>query len=421
MEKIYVRTFGCSLNFADTERIKASLKEKGFELTNSTEEASLIVLNSCAVKGPTESKFFTLLDKLNQQHKKVVIAGCIPQAIPEKLAEYSKIGTDQLEAIGEVAEETLSGNTVSMLVKEKKNKLKLSRVRQNPLLEIIPISTGCLGACTFCITKKARGVFCSNPAEDIIECIENAVKEGVKEIYLTSQDNGCWGFDNDTNLAELLEKICKIEGDFMIRVGMANPDHILKILNKLIAAFKHPKIYKFLHVPVQTGNNYVLEDMKRGYHVEDYYHIVDAFKKEIPDITISTDIIVGYPTETDAFFKDTIKLIKETKPDIINLSRFWPRPHTPAADLKELLGGIVKQRAIETMNTFSWTAFEHNRRWKGWEGKILITEKGKDDSFIGRNFTYKQIIVREKVEIGKQYNVKVTNTTKHDLRAKLIK
>ena len=420
MDKICIKTFGCSLNFADSERIRAALKERGFELCDTIDEAALVVLNSCAVKGPTEKKFFALLDKLNQQHKKIVIAGCISQAMPEKLNEYSKIGTDQLDAIGDVAEETLSGNVISVLVKEKKNKLTLASDRQNPLLEIIPISTGCKGSCTFCITKKARGVFCSNPAKDIIECVKKAKDEGVKEVYLTSQDNGCWGFDNDTDLAELLTEICKIEGNYMIRVGMANPNHVLKILDKLIQAFKHPRVYKFLHIPVQSGNNYVLEDMKRGYQVEDYIHIVNSFKKEIPNITISTDIIIGYPTESDAFFKDTVNLIKETKPDIMNLSRFWPRPHTIAADLEQLPGGVVKERVIEATSIFNWTAYEYNKRWKGWEGKVLITEKGKDESFIGRNFAYKQIILHENVEIGKWYNVKVIDSTNHDLRAKLI-
>jgi len=420
MEKICLKTFGCSLNQADSDRIRAALEERGFEFTDDMEEANLVVLNSCAVKGPTESKFFTLLEKLRNQHKKVVIAGCIAQAMPEKLPEFSKIGTDQLDAIADVVDETLNGNIVSVLVQEQKNKLLMPTKRANPLLEIIPISTGCMGSCTYCITKKARPQFYSHPVEDILKRAKKAVQEGVKEIYLTSPDNGCWGFDMKSNLAELVEKVSAIEGDFMIRVGMANPNHILKYINKLIEVFKHPKVYKFIHIPVQSGNNYVLEDMNRSYQVEDYYHIVDKIKKEIPDMTISTDIIVGYPTETEAFFKDSIKLIKETKPEVINVSRFWPRPHTPAEKLKPLLGGILKERAIETLDAFKWQAFEGNKKWKGWKGKILITEKGRDDSYIGRNYAYKQVILLEKVELGKWYEVEVKDNTQHDLRAVLI-
>jgi threonylcarbamoyladenosine tRNA methylthiotransferase CDKAL1 len=418
MEKICVKTFGCSLNQADSERIKASLAERGFEFTDSIDEADLVVLNSCAVKGPTESKFFTLLEKL--KHKKVVVAGCISQSMPEKLKEYSKIGTDQLDSIADVVDETLNNNIISVLVQEKRNKLDMKRLRSNPFVEIIPISTGCLGSCSYCITKIARSKFCSYPLDDIFKMVQKAVSEGVKEIYLTSQDNGCWGFDIGSDLAELLTKICEIPGDYKIRVGMANPNHILKILNKLILAFKHPKIYKFLHLPVQSGNNYVLEDMKRNYQVEDYYHIVNSFRKEIPEITISTDIIVGYPTETEVYFKDTIKLIQETKPDVINLSRYWPRKHTPAEKLKELTGDILKERAIETMNTFTWIARSENLKLKNNIFKVLITENGKENSFLGRNTSYKQVVVFDMVELGKWYNVRIINATQHYLVGKII-
>lgn len=420
MEKIFIMTFGCSLNSADSERIAACLKEKGFELAKNADEANLLILNSCAVKGPTESKFFTLLGKLKADNKKVIVAGCIAQAMPEKLEEYSKIGTDQLDAIGEVIEETLNGNIVSMIVEEKKDKLSLPHIRSTRYVEIIPICNGCLGSCTYCITKKARSIFYSYPLEKIYETAKKAISEGVKEIYLTSQDNGCYGKDINSNLPQLLNKISSIEGDYMIRVGMANPNHVLKHLDKLIEAFKHPRIYKFLHIPVQSGNNYVLEHMKRDYMIEDFYLIVNKFRKEIPDITISTDIIVGYPTETDAFFKDTITLIKEAKPDILNISKFWPRAHTPAEKLEQLPGETVKARAIEAMNIFNWMAFEKMKRWQGWEGKVTITEKGKEGTLIGRNFAYKQVILKEDVKIGEAYDVKITNTTAHDLRGVLL-
>ncbi|MFT4297940.1 MAG: tRNA (N(6)-L-threonylcarbamoyladenosine(37)-C(2))-methylthiotransferase [Candidatus Woesearchaeota archaeon] len=420
MEKICIKTFGCSLNQADTERIKAILAEKGFGFTKNIDESELIILNSCAVKGPTESKFFTLLEKLKQQHKKVVIAGCISQAMPEKLAEYSKIGTDQIDAIADVVEETLNGNAVSVLVQENKNKLEMKSSRENPLVEIIPISKGCMGNCTFCITKIARPGYYSFSAEHIVTAVGKAVSEGVKEIYLTSQDNGCWGFDLGSDLAELLEIVCKIPGDYMIRVGMMNPNHVLKNLNKLIAAFKHPKVYKFLHIPVQSGNNYVLEDMKRCYLAEDYEHVVNSFKKEIPEITISTDIIVGYPTEKDAYFKDTLSLVQRTKPDVINISRFWPRSHTPAYKLKQLPGNLVKERTIELVNAFKWMAHNENKKWKGWKGKVLMTEKGKENSYIGRNSSYKQIVVFDKVELGKWYDVIINDATEYDLRGKVV-
>jgi threonylcarbamoyladenosine tRNA methylthiotransferase CDKAL1 len=418
MEKICLKTFGCSLNYADSERIRAILEERGFFLTENQEEADIIIINSCAVKGPTESKFFTLLEKLSE--KKVIVAGCIAQSMPEKLQDYSKIGPDQIDAIADVVDETIAGNIVSMIVQEPKNKLKMPASRKKSMLEIIPINQGCMGECSYCIVKRARGNLYSYPIKDIVETARNAVTKGAKEIWLTSQDTGCYGFDIGTTLADLLCEITKIQGDYMIRVGMMNPNHALKHLRELISAFKHPKIYKFLHLPLQSGNNFVLEDMKRHYLAEDFEHIINTFRKEIPDITISTDIIVGYPTEKEEFFRDSINAIKDIKPDVLNLTRFWPRPHTLASKLKMLPGNISKQRAIEMMQTFSWVAFEKNKKWIGWEGNVLINEKGKDNSFKGRNYAYKTIIINEQAEIGKHYTVKVIKVTKYDLIARII-
>ncbi|MCB9359009.1 tRNA (N(6)-L-threonylcarbamoyladenosine(37)-C(2))-methylthiotransferase [Candidatus Woesearchaeota archaeon] len=420
MEKICILTFGCALNNADSESITAVLQERGFQIIDDKESADLIVINSCAVKGPTETAFFKLLDELKQENKKVVVAGCISQAMPEKLSEYSKIGPDQIDMIADIVDETLSGNVVNALVEERKNKLLIPTARKNPLLEVIPISSGCDSDCSYCITKLARGELYSYPMEDIVNRVRKAKNEGVKEIYLTSQDCGCWGFDIGKNLSDLLNEICKIEGDFMVRVGMSNPDHVLKILNPLIEAFKNKKIYRFLHIPVQAGNNFVLEDMKRGYTSEDYYLIVNKFKKEFPDITIATDIIVGYPTEKDEFFQDTIKLLKETKPNIVNLSKFWPRPKTEAAKLKQLPTETTKDRSLMVSTTFAWIAYQENKRWQNWKGKALATEKGKDGSTVLRNYAYKPIIVDKEVELGGRYDVEVFDVTKYDLRGRIV-
>lgn len=422
MEKICVLTFGCSLNQSDSDRLIANLEERGFLIVNNKEEAELVVLNSCAVKGPTESKFFTLLEKLSEEGKKIVVAGCIAQSMPEKLEDYSKIGTSQIDNIADVVDETLNGNIVSMIVNENSNKILMPSKRENPLLEIIPISSGCLGDCTYCITKIARGKLFSYPLNDIVNRAKKAISEGVKEIFLTSSDNGCYGFDfkDKKNLAYLIRAISNLEGEFKLRVGMSNPNHIMSFLDELIESMKHHKVYKFLHIPVQSGNNFVLEDMNRKYSVEDFYYIVNRFRKEIPEITIATDIIVGYPTETEAFYQDTLKLIEHVKPDVANISRFWPRPHTEAEKLKEIPGSIVKERTIAVKSKFEFESARQNRKWIGWEGKVLITEKGKDDTFIARNLSYKPVMVLDNVEVGKEYNVKIYDVTEHYLRARLF-
>jgi len=429
MEKICVKTFGCSLNQADSDRIIANLLERGFIIVDNTDDAELVILNSCAVKGPTESKFFTLIDKLKKDGKKLVVAGCISQAMPEKLEDCSKIGTSQLDSISDVVDETLNGNIVSVLVKENKNKILMPSKRQNPLVEIIPISSGCLNNCTYCITKLARGGLYSYPIEDIVARAKKAISEGVKEIFLTSPDNGCYGFDfidnkdRKINLSTLVRKVAELDGHFYIRIGMANPNHIMKIIDEFIDVLKLDKVYKFAHIPVQSGDNFVLEDMKREYSIEDYYYIVNKIKKAIPDITIATDIIVGYPTESEVAYQNTLTMIKDTKPNVANISRFWPRPHTPAAELKEIPGGEVKDRTITIKRSFEWESRRENQKWIGWEGVVLVTEEGKMGSFISRNMSYKPVIIivdKVFVQVGEKYKVKVYEVTEHYLRAKLV-
>lgn len=419
MTNVCVKTFGCSLNHADSERMIGSLLEYGYAIIENEREADIVVINSCAVKGPTESKLLTLLKKLKQQKKPVVVGGCMAQSMPEKFEGYTLIGTDQVDRVGEAVYHTLRGEHSHKLEEQGKNKLSLPSVRQNPFIEIIPISTGCLDACTYCITKKARGNFQSYPLKDIMQKIREAKHDGVKEIFLTSPDNGCWGKDRKQSLPYLMQQICTIKGDHMFRIGMANPNHIIRFLPELIAAFKHPQVYKFLHIPIQAGSNQVLKQMRRRYTVEQYRQIVEEFKRQIPEMTIATDIIVGYPTETPEQFEETLQLIRETQPDICNISRFWPRNHTAAASLPELPGDEMKRRAIAAMRTFREYATKENTAWLGWQGDVRITEVGKNGTMIARNHAYKQVIL-PKGNLGKLMNAKVVDVKAHYLLGEIV-
>jgi len=391
------------------------LKQAKHELVEDEAKADIVLFNTCTVKTPSENKF---LRELKKTDKKVVLAGCVPQSEPMRFDDYSLIGTRQIDNVVEVVEKTANGETLQLMKRNVKPNLLSPTVRRNSLVETIPISLGCLSACSFCKTKAARGGLSSYPEEEIVDNVRRATSEGVSEIWLTSQDTGCYGFDIGTNLAELLEEICKIEKEFMIRVGMANPDHILKIKDELISAFKHGKVFKFLHIPVQAGNDDVLKDMKRAYTVEQAEQIIDAFRKEIPEITISTDIICGFPTETEEQFNDTLELMKKVRFDIVNISRYWPRPGTPAAKLKQWPDRIRKERSTKVTDLFDSQG--HNDRWVGWEGTIIIDEKGKDGSWVGRNYSYKPVIVKGDLKLGDKVKVKIEKATVYDLRGVLI-
>lgn len=420
MPSIHFITRGCSANQADSEIMQGILKEKGYALSSDEEGADAIVFNSCTVKGPSISYFRRKIKELKSKGKKIIIAGCIPQSqktFPE-LKGHSLVGTYQIDKIGEAVEETLRGNIAVHLAKEEKPRLNIPKIRANPFIEIVPILQGCLSSCTFCKTKHARGNAYSHSPREIVQHISFAVRDGAKEIWLTSQDNSVYGLDHGANLAGLLSEICSIPREFMVRVGMANPKYILPQLSELIEAFKHPKIYKFLHIPVQSGSDKVLKDMKRGYTAEVYAAIINAFRKEIPEITIATDIICGFPTETKEDFEETIALMKGTRPDIINISKFWPMPGTPAARMKQVDGAERKKRTKELAELHKKIAAEKNKRWLGWKGTILITEKGKHGAWKGKNFAYKQVILeRNEILMGKNVGCEIIDCGRFDLRA----
>ena len=206
--------------------------------------ADLVIVNSCTVKHTTETNFKKLLRKLNQLKKKIVIAGCISQTDPEQLEEYSLVGTTQLNKIVEFVEETLAGNTVKILERSKTNpRLNLPKIRKNPIVEIIPISQGCLGNCSYCKTKAARFDLLSYDKKAILCQAKDAIKQGVKEIWLTSQDTAVYGKDIGSTLIDLLKSLIKLKGDFKIRLGMGNPNHLSKIIDKLLPLFKSKKLF----------------------------------------------------------------------------------------------------------------------------------------------------------------------------------
>ncbi|MBS3169869.1 tRNA (N(6)-L-threonylcarbamoyladenosine(37)-C(2))-methylthiotransferase [Candidatus Woesearchaeota archaeon] len=426
MTTFTILTSGCAHNFSDSEQMAGLLKEAKFDLIQDVETADIIIFNTCTVKSPSESAFFTNLEKIKTQHpyKTIVIAGCIPQADPlnPKLKDYCLLGTRQIHKIVEVVEEALNNNVVRLLETGEMPPLNLPRVRRNPVVGVIPISLGCLGACTFCKTKSARFTLQSYPIADIKREVEHALNDGVREIWLTSQDTFCYGFDLGTDLVALLKELVTVSGEYMIRIGMGNPDHLPKIKQGLLEIYQHPKIFKFLHLPLQAGHDETLKEMKRRYAVEDFVSAVQEFRAEIPEITIMTDIIVGYPTETDEEYQATIEVMRKTTPACINISRFWPRPGTKAAKLEPLPGEIVNHRSKTLTAIFQNISQMQNERWQGWEGKIIIDEKGtQENQWIGRNFAYKPVLVDGNFKLGDRLDVKIIKTTTFDLRGEVIR
>ena len=341
--KIFIKTYGCQANINDSEQIAGLLVKGGYELVDSKDKAEAIIVNTCSVKNKTQSKILHYLKELDKGGKKVFVGGCLTKTLDLRKRFPGLNGvfdTNSISKIGEVLE-----NEKDIFSEKKEQRINIPVIRNKQGLGIISIGEGCVNKCTFCATKLARGILRSYRIGDIKRALEQAVKDGCKRIYLTSQDNGCYGFDIGTNLPSLLKELLTVEGEYKIRIGMMNPWHLRKILVELIEVYKNPKVEKFIHLPVQSGSNSVLKHMKRIHSAENFKEAVEKLRGEIPDINIATDIIVGYPTETEEDFQETIKLLEETKPEVINISVFSSRPGTEASRLKQLSSQVIKERS----------------------------------------------------------------------------
>lgn len=420
MAKIWVEAYGCSASYADSEMISGLIIHGGHTLAKTPETADLNVVVTCSVKDATANKMIHRIKSLKS--KPLVVAGCLPkaeQATVEKFSDNaSLLGPNSLGKTLEVVNTTLKGNRLVMLDDTDISKIGLPKVRLNSAVGIVEIASGCMSECTFCQTKLAKGDLQSYRLGDIVRQVKHEIQDGCKEIWLTSTDNGCYGFDIGTNLPELVNAVADIDDHFMIRVGMMNPMYMPRIRESLITAYDNDKVYKFLHIPVQAGNDRVLNEMKRGHTAATFRDIVNKIRKRFPQFTISTDIIVGFPSESRDDFEDTLRLLEQTRPDIVNLSRYSKRPGTEAATWQQIEASEIKRRSGIVTQLVNKISLENNQKWVGWQGTVLFDEK-TEDRIKGRNFAYKPIFVDDSVEIGKSHTVEIIEATMHSLIGKI--
>ncbi|MGQ9690310.1 MAG: tRNA (N(6)-L-threonylcarbamoyladenosine(37)-C(2))-methylthiotransferase [Thermoproteota archaeon] len=402
--KVYLLNYGCAVNRAEGEVMAGVLISRGFTIVDDENEADLVLVNTCGVKTPTENKIIHRLKTISR-NKKIIVSGCLPKIIGvERILEARNVegilgpaaGKEVLKAVQKVLEGSnyigLDGGAFNNL---------LPCLRENPVIGKVVISQGCLGACSYCATRFARGRLKSYGIEEIISAILKHVEDGAKEIWLSSQDNSVYGLDMGESIVSLLEKVANMEGNFIVRVGMMNPRRVLEHFEHMAEILKGDRFFKFIHIPLQSGSNKVLKDMNRDYYVEDFVRLVSKFRGEIPKISVETDIIVGYPTETEVDFEKTLETIREIKPDFLNISKFYARPGTPASRLPRLPTEVVTKRSRILSKLASEIREEKNSHWVGWEGFTLVDEIGTiPGSFISRNIYYKPIVLKQPVKLG---------------------
>ena len=421
MAKIWVEAYGCSASFSDSEMISGLIVNGGHTLAENSQDSDLNLIVTCSVKDATANKMIHRIKESSS--KPLVVAGCLPKAeqkTVEKFAENaSLLGPNSIGKTLQVIKSTLDGKKMVELQDSDVSKIGLPKIRLNPAIGIIEIASGCMSECTFCQTKLAKGELQSYRIGDIVRQVNTELSDGCTEIWLTSTDNGCYGFDIDTDLPELINSVSEIPEKFFIRVGMMNPMYMPRIRDGLLKSFENANVFKFLHVPVQSGSDKVLNDMKRGHTAQTFRDVTDHFRDKFENFTISTDVIVGFPTETEDDFEQTLELLQETKPDIVNLSRYSRRPGTDAAEMKQIDVSEIKRRSKIMYELISKISKENNRKWIGWKGHVIFDEE-YNNQIRGRNFAYKPIFVNKLPKVGQISTVKITDATTHSLIGKIL-
>ena len=402
--------------FADSEMIIGLVVNGGHTLAEDPSDADLNVIVTCSVKDVTAHKMVHRIKRLKS--KPLVVAGCLPKAETVTVEKFSPkaslLGPNSLGKTLEVIDSTLRGHKRIELEDSDTSKIGLPKVRLNPAVGIVEIASGCMSECTFCQTKLSKGEIRSFRIGDIVRQVRQEIDDGCREVWLTSTDNGCYGFDIGTDLPSLVNAVSEIERDFMIRVGMMNPMYMPRIRKDLLESFESPKLFKFLHIPVQSGSNQVLKDMKRGHTAEVFRKSSETFRKKFERFTVSTDVIIGFPTETEEDFEQTLDMIHETRPDIVNLSRYSARPGTKAALMDQVSVSDMMERSKKLSEMVNKISQERNQEWVGWKGEVLFDEIS-DDTIKGRNYAYKPVFVQEKIKLGQRIKVEITRAAKHGL------
>jgi len=282
MAKIWVEAYGCSASFSDSEMISGLIVNGGHTLAENPDDSDLSVIVTCSVKDATASKMIHRIKESNS--KPLVVAGCLPKAEKDTVQKFAEnaslLGPNSIGKTLQVIQSTLDGKKLIALDDTDISKVGLPKIRLNPAVGIVEIASGCMSECTFCQTKLSKGDLQSYRVGDIVRQVKTEISDGCSEVWLTSTDNGCYGFDIDSDLPELVSSVVDIPEKFFVRVGMMNPMYMPRIRDNLLKSFESSKVFKFLHVPVQSGSDKVLNDMKRGHTANTFRDVTSQFRKK---------------------------------------------------------------------------------------------------------------------------------------------
>jgi len=408
MARYHIETYGCTSNRGETQQIERALREGGHHPAEGPEEADVAILNTCTVLEKTEQNMLRRAEELDETTPgDLVVTGCMALAQGEEF-ERADVDAEVLHW-DDVPQHVLNGECPTVTPD--------TEPVLNGVVGILPIARGCMSDCSYCITKQATGRIDSPSVEENVAKARALVHAGAKEIRITGQDTGVYGWDTnqgESRLPELLDRICAIDGEFRVRVGMANPKGVHGVREDLARVFaENDELYNFLHAPVQSGSDDVLADMRRQHAVSEYVEVVETFDESLDYWTLSTDFIVGFPTEEPADHAQSMALMRETRPEKINVTRFSKRPGTDAADMKGLGGQTKKDRSKAMSELKMDLVGEAYEEMVGTEQSVLLTEDGREESLVGYDEAYRQVVIADGadrgLEVGDTVDVAVTS------------
>jgi threonylcarbamoyladenosine tRNA methylthiotransferase CDKAL1 len=387
--QVYFETYGCTYNQADSHRLARVLEGQGCRVVDDPEAADLVVINTCIVIGRTERQMLRRIGAY--AGRDLVVTGCMPVALREEVlaaAPHARL----------------------LLPDEIDRHSQAGCAKTGRAVGILQISSGCMGKCAYCITRAARGRLKSRAADLVCKDLAALAAAGVAEVQVTAQDVSAWGMDldGDGRLPDLVRAMTAVPGEFRLRLGMMNPATALDCLDSLVEACQDEKVFSFIHLPVQSGSDRVLAAMRRGNTVEEFEGIVAAFRAGVPGARVCTDLIVGYPTETEEDFAETLEMVERVRPDKVNITRYSVRPGTPAAELKQIPGRVVKARSRRLDAAVKRIFSEKNEEVLGRVVRAVVVGQKRPGSVVARDQAYREIVIQGDLTPGTWVEVEIT-------------
>jgi len=418
-KKLFIETLGCAMNVRDSEHMIAELNEKeNYELTENSSEADLIMINTCSVREKPVHKLFSELGVFNKKKKegaKIGVCGCTASHLGKEIIKRAPYVNFVLGArnVSKIAEVIHKDKAVEIDVDFDESQFAFKDFRSSPFKAYVNISIGCDKACTFCIVPKTRGDEISIPAELIYNECKRAVDSGAKEVFLLGQNVNNYGrrFSNNQekmNFTQLLQYISKIEGLERIRFTSPHPFHMDDEFLEEFA--KNPKICKSMHMPLQSGSSKILKEMKRGYTKEWFLNRVNKLREMVPNVSISTDIIVAFPGESDADFEETLDVMRKARFEQVFSFKYSPRPLTEAAEFtNEVDSEVGSERLYKLQDLNNEILDEINASYVGNEVEVYFEELRADGFVSGRSDNNIVVKVKGSEELlGKILRVRIT-------------